>query len=104
MCQVRVIKALEAATAAKDSKEAQQQWSSRVYTTSSVDQPQGRTQQQHKNEAADKVPMPGAVHTGATGTTAAPSQNRLSVDSWYYSLTEGSPNVATGIRYTVDCS
>jgi hypothetical protein len=67
-----------------------QQWMNRIYTTDgSADKEQQQTPAPGK--------QPGHVVSKVAAGTAAPQQqNRLSVDSWYYSLAEGSPNIAAG--------
>jgi hypothetical protein len=90
--QIRVVKAFEGnkTDSAKDDGKEGQQWISRIYTTGgSADREQQLTQ--------SRGGQPGhVVHQMAAGTAAPQQQNRLSVDSWYYSLAEGSPNMAAG--------
>jgi hypothetical protein len=76
--------------APQESKEGP--WTSRIYSygnSQSLPEEEGRKQQMAKQQEAP-------TNTTTSKAAAAPSQNRLSVDSWYYSLTDTSPNGSSG--------
>jgi hypothetical protein len=65
-------------------------WSNRIYSRG-VEEPQigdSAPSPRTQDAALKRNKLPNNTPAKMAAATAAPSQNRLSVDSWYYSLTE----------------